>query len=129
MTVARDTYISRMLARVGWQTLPDADRRRRRRGALPGARPATSRGSATVERVLLSSEPFAFRPQHRQAAQALCPAARVRRVDGELLSWYGARAAAGLRYLRALADDDNARAALVRPDAAQPSLAWTSSSR
>jgi hypothetical protein len=36
------------------------------------------------------------------AAQALCPHARVRLVDGELLSWYGARTAAGLRYLRQL---------------------------
>ena len=38
----------------------------------------------------------------------LCPAARVIRVDGELLSWYGSRAVAGLRYLDTLADDDNA---------------------
>ena len=69
MTVARDTYLSRMLARIGWQTLPDADRRLRRRRALPDADRQTSRGSATVERVLLSSEPFAFqdRPRRRRA--------------------------------------------------------------
>jgi hypothetical protein len=30
----------------------------------------------------------------------------VRRVDGELLSWYGPRAVAGLRYLRDLAGYD-----------------------
>ena len=41
---------------------------------------------------------------------ALCPEARVLRVDGELLSWYGPRAVAGLRYLRALADDNVAPA-------------------
>jgi hypothetical protein len=53
--------------------------------------------------VLLSSEPFPFGAGHEAAAQALCPLARVQRVDGELISWYGPRAAAGLRYLRELA--------------------------
>jgi hypothetical protein len=35
----------------------------------------------------------------------LAPQARVQLVDGELLSWYGPRAVAGLRYLRELAAD------------------------
>jgi hypothetical protein len=33
----------------------------------------------------------------------LCPTASVQLVDGELLSWYGPRAAQGLDYLRDLA--------------------------
>ena len=110
MTVARDTYISRMLARVGWLTLPGRDG-----GATGAARyPALAGGEpwlAEVERVLLSSEPFAFGAAHAAEARALCPQARVQHVDGELLSWYGARAVAGLAYLRALADD-NGRAAV-----------------
>jgi hypothetical protein len=56
--------------------------------------------------VLLSSEPFAFEARHVAAAQALCPGATIQRVDGELLSWYGARAVAGLAYLRTLGDDN-----------------------
>ena len=110
MTVARDTYLSRMLARVGWQTLPAVSGGRTgaaRYPALAGSEPWL----ADVEQVLLSSEPFAFRAEHVAAAGALCPAARVRRVDGELLSWYGARAVAGLAYLRTLADDNDAPAA------------------
>jgi hypothetical protein len=106
MTVARDTYLSRMLARIGWQTLPDATggyAGAARYPRLTGAEPWLG----AVERVLLSSEPFAFGDRHVAEAQALCPDARVRCVDGELLSWYGPRAIAGLRYLRALADDDN----------------------
>lgn len=102
MTVARDTYIARMLARIGWQTLPAVEG-----GASGAARYPALRGDepwlADVHRVLLSSEPFAFDDGHARAAQALCPRARVQRVDGELLSWYGARAVAGLRYLRELA--------------------------
>ena len=55
-----------------------------------------------VEQVLLSSEPYAFTRTHVSQAQALCPRARVRLVDGEALSWYGVRTAPGLRYLRQL---------------------------
>jgi hypothetical protein len=55
-----------------------------------------------VAQVLLPSEPYAFGPSHVAQAQALCPQARVHCVDGELLSWYGPRAAQGLRYLRSL---------------------------
>jgi len=107
MTVARDTYLSRMLARVGWQTLPDAVggyAGAARYPALTGSEPWLG----AVEQVLLSSEPFAFQDRHLEEAAALCPAARVRRVDGELLGWYGSRAVEGLRYLRALADDNGA---------------------
>jgi ABC-type Fe3+-hydroxamate transport system substrate-binding protein len=101
MTVARDTYISRLLACVGWQTLPAQDG-----GEHGAARYPALRGDepwlAGVREVLLSSEPYAFSHEHVAQAQALCPQARVRLVDGELLSWYGPRTAAGLRYLREL---------------------------
>ena len=105
MTVARDTYLSRMLARIGWLTLPavhGGESGAARYPALAGDEPWLH----SVERVLLSSEPFSFTASHVAAAQALCPQAAVQRVDGELLSWYGARAVAGLAYLRALADDN-----------------------
>lgn len=104
MTVARDTYISRMLARVGWQTWPAVDG-----GPTGAARYPVVSGDeawlAEVDEVLLSSEPYRFTAEHLAAAAALCPRARVRLVDGELLSWYGPRAVPGLRYLRALVED------------------------
>ena len=103
MTVARDTYLSRMLARVNWHTLPDAAG-----GPSGAARYPVVQGTeawlADVQQVLLSSEPYRFGEQHVEAARALCPNATVKRVDGELLSWYGARAVPGLRYLRELAN-------------------------
>lgn len=103
MTVARDTYISRMLARVGWHTLPDAHG-----GAHGAARYPVLHGNepwlGDVQRVLLSSEPYRFSEAHFDEVRTLCPNADMQRVDGELLSWYGARAVAGLRYLRELAD-------------------------
>lgn len=116
MTVARDTYLSRMLARVHWATLPDQTG-----GASGAARYPVLTGAepwlAQVESVLLSSEPYRFDHRHLEEAARLCPNARVQRVDGELLSWYGARAVPGLRYLRELADTA-ARAAPVSTDRA-----------
>ena len=103
MTVARDTYLAAMLARVGWRTLPEVH------GGVSGAaRYPLVRGDepwlADVQEVLLSSEPYCFTAQHLAEARALCPNADARLVDGELLSWYGARAIGGLRYLREIAD-------------------------
>ena len=103
MTVARDTYISRLLAKVGWRTLPALDG-----GAHGAARYPVLHGSEPwlpdVRELLLSSEPYPFDASDVAQAQALCPRSRVRLVDGALLSWYGSRTAAGLRYLRRLAD-------------------------
>lgn len=97
MTVARDTYISRMLGSAGGQTWPGVD------GGPKGAsRYPVVQGDepwlAEMEEVWLSSEPYHFTSDHFAPAQSLCPRAQVRLVDGELLSWYGPRAAAGLRY-------------------------------
>jgi hypothetical protein len=103
MTVARDTYLSSMLARVNWHTLPDVQ------GGVSGAaRYPVVHGHepwlARVDRVLLSSEPYAFGERHLAEARRLCPNATATLVDGEMLSWYGARAVQGLRYLRGLAE-------------------------
>ncbi len=103
MTVARDTYIARLLAHVNWCTLPDldgGDRGAARYPTLNGREPWLAR----VREVLLASEPYAFTAAHLDEARALCPNARARLVDGELLSWYGPRTVAGLRYLRRLID-------------------------
>jgi len=103
MTVARDTYIARLLARVGWLTLPD-----QLGGPSGAARYPVMSGRepwlATARQVLLPSEPYRFDERHIAEVQALCPQARVRLVDGEWLSWYGPRAAAALRHLRGLRD-------------------------
>ncbi len=96
MTVSRDTYISRTLALVGWETVPEEATTR-----YPELDPAAVAGS--VDRVLLSSEPYRFREKHLAEVEALVPGARVSLIDGEMTSWYGSRAIAGLRYLGAYA--------------------------
>ncbi len=109
MTVAQDTYISQMLDLIGWSTLPAVT------GGdglnTPGAtRYPVLRGDevwlAKVQRVLLSSEPYSFGPAHVHEVQAWLPHTKVQLVDGEMLSWYGSRAVAGLDYLRTLSSVD-----------------------
>ena len=97
MTVARDTYISRMLATVGWDSY----------AAKSEARyPSIDLTPALLERidfVLLSSEPYSFRERHCVEILDLLPAGshtRVALIDGAMTSWYGSRAIQGLAYLR-----------------------------
>lgn len=101
MTVARDTYISTLLAEAGWTTWPDVQGGEQGAGRYP-ALAGDEAWLGDVDRVLLSSEPYRFGAEHIAEAQALCPRARVQLVDGELLSWWGARGAAGLDYLGGL---------------------------
>ena len=96
MTVSRDTYVSRMLALVKWETVPAdcADRYPKielNSDVLDGARI-----------VLLSSEPYLFREAHvaELRADPLLAQKRIALVDGEMTAWYGSRAIEGLRYLR-----------------------------
>jgi ABC-type Fe3+-hydroxamate transport system substrate-binding protein len=92
MTVARATYVSATLAEVGWDTLPER---------APLRYPALDDDASPwrdAARILLSTEPYAFRPRdvRELAARWRKP---VHLVDGEWTSWYGARAGAGLRSL------------------------------
>ena len=95
MTVARDTYVSATLARAGCDTLPA---RATQRYPDRGRRRAAWRDA---ERILLSSEPYAFRARDAAALARALEQARATLIDGEWTSWYGARAIAGLRALRA----------------------------
>ena len=98
MTVSRDTYIARMLELAGmrqWQA-PDNDRRY----------PVFAWSDALVEgidEILLSSEPYRFTEAHVDAIERQT-GKPARLVDGEMMSWYGSRAIAGLRYLHSLRD-------------------------
>nr|WP_246344953.1 helical backbone metal receptor [Conexibacter arvalis] len=92
MTVAPDTYIARTLALVGWRTLP-------RPAADRYPEVALAEVAGAVDRVLLSSEPYHFKERHIAEVSAVLPDAAVELIDGEMTSWYGSRAIAGLRYL------------------------------
>lgn len=100
MTVSRDTYIARTLAAVGWDAVELAGNERYPKIQL------TPELLSGVDRVLLSTEPYAFREKHlEEVRNLLLPVTRHRSpvtvslIDGEMTSWYGSRAIEGLRHL------------------------------
>lgn len=96
MTVSADTYIGAMLHELGWQVAPLAQ---------DGSRyPRFAWSQELVDQldaVLLSSEPYRFTEEHADALERQI-GKPVLLVDGEMMSWYGSRALAGVRYLREL---------------------------
>ncbi|WBS04284.1 helical backbone metal receptor [Pseudoduganella sp. SL102] len=95
MTVSRGTYIAAMLAEIGW-SVPDLGTARYPRFEWNDAL------VADIDQVLLSTEPYRFTEAHADALEKQV-GKPVQLVDGEMMSWYGSRALAGLSYLRALA--------------------------
>lgn len=102
MTVTSHTFISHMLGTVGLQSVPvstgcapasDADRY----PVLSCAQMA----ALSPRAVLLSSEPYRFRPAHFEEISKIngLDATPCRLIDGEMTSWYGPRAIKGLDYL------------------------------
>jgi len=99
MTVDRTTYISQMLAHVNWLTVParSVDR-------YPSIEMDETLLSQ-VDLVLFASEPFPFSEKRVAQFRADFPAhaGKAVSIDGEMISWYGSRAIAGLRYALQLA--------------------------
>jgi ABC-type Fe3+-hydroxamate transport system substrate-binding protein len=96
MTVSKETYIASMLAELGWR-VPDL-------GADRYPRFAWSQDLVDgLDAVLLSTEPYRFTEDHADALEKQV-GIPVFLVDGEMMSWYGSRALAGLRYLRTVRD-------------------------
>jgi ABC-type Fe3+-hydroxamate transport system substrate-binding protein len=91
MTISPETYISETLGLFNWRTVPTTTDERY---------PQVDLAAAEVDRVLLSSEPFHFKEHHVPEVEALVPGAKVSLIDGEMTSWYGSRAIAGVDYLR-----------------------------
>ena len=96
MTVSRDTYVSRMLALVKWETVP---------AECSDRYPKVQLDSGVLDAadaVLLSSEPYSFREGHvaELRAEPLLAKKRIALIDGAMTAWYGSRAIEGLGYLR-----------------------------
>jgi ABC-type Fe3+-hydroxamate transport system substrate-binding protein len=92
MTVSRETYVAATLARAGLDTVET------RSDARYPVVAEDDEAWRDAQRILLSTEPYAFRPRDVEAMQRARdrPAALV---DGEWTSWYGVRAIEGLHAL------------------------------
>ena len=94
MTVNADTFVSALLADAGGQNVFASQANR-----YPVVTPEEL-AAAEPDIVLLSTEPFPFKPSHADELARLSGVARerIQIVDGELLSWHGSRTPAGIDY-------------------------------
>lgn len=92
MAVTPGTYIDALLQLAGGANILPASAVR-----YPEVDAATL---GQADHILLSSEPFPFAEKHRAelARETGLPTSRLRLVDGQLLSWHGARTLEGLSY-------------------------------
>jgi ABC-type Fe3+-hydroxamate transport system substrate-binding protein len=95
MVAAAGTFIDEMLTRAGFRNV-FANLAR-----YPEITPEQLQAAAP-RRILLSSEPYPFSEKHLTEFRAICPAAAISIVDGELFSWYGSRLLESAAYLRSL---------------------------
>jgi ABC-type Fe3+-hydroxamate transport system substrate-binding protein len=95
MTVGGDTFIHSMIEAAGFENI-FAGKQRYPEVTLDDLR------VANCELLLLSSEPFPFKPKHREELQALLPNIKILLVDGEMFSWYGSRMAEAPAYFNKL---------------------------
>ncbi len=95
ISVGGDTFIHAMLELAGFQN----------RLAGMARYPAITEDDLRTLNprvVLLSSEPFPFKPDHCAAIQKILPDAVVRLADGEAFSWYGSRMQYAFEHFTAL---------------------------
>jgi len=94
MAAGADTFIDSQLRYLGFHNCVTA-------GRYPTLLPEEVR-DLKPDLVFLSSEPYPFKEKHIAELQALCPAAKVVLVDGEMFSWYGSRLLQAPAYFNAL---------------------------
>jgi len=95
MTVGNDTYIHALMQKCGLRNCYSDELRY----------PKTTLKIITKlnpELILLSSEPYPFKEQHRLELESLVPNSNVHLVDGEVFSWYGTRLIKKTTYLNNL---------------------------
>ena len=101
MSVSQDTYISKMLELINYNTVNFQSAER-----YPSIS-ETEFLSCNCDLILLSSEPYPFKEKHIAEIKTLCKNCdEVSLIDGEKISWYGSRAIKGLDYLREIAIKD-----------------------
>ncbi|MBC8082784.1 MAG: ABC transporter substrate-binding protein [Hymenobacter sp.] len=99
MVAASGTFIDDMLRRAGFSNVFS------RLGRYPEITPEQL-AAAAPQQILLSSEPYPFGEKHVAEFRAICPAAQVRIVDGELFSWCGSRLRHSAAYFQSLLPAD-----------------------
>lgn len=95
MAAGGDTFIHEMLGAAGFDNMYASGSR------YPEISPEEL-ARAQPEMILLPSEPYPFAEKHIAAIREICPASRIRLVDGEMFSWYGSRLLLAGKYFSEL---------------------------
>lgn len=95
MAAGGDTFIGDLLQRLGLANVFEA------RSRYPELS-LDDLAAATPDVILLSSEPYPFKPAHGAEIAAALPQARIVPVDGEMFCWPGSRLLAAAGYFREL---------------------------
>ena len=101
MVAGADTFINDMMEWAGFRNLISEAR-------YPELTDEMVR-QLQPEFILLSSEPFPFKEEHRSAYQERFPDSEVVLVDGEMFSWYGSRMVKAKAYFDELMELHNGR--------------------
>lgn len=95
MAAGGDTFIHEMLGVAGFDNIY----------ASKSRYPEISPEELARDRpgiILLPSEPYPFAEKHMNAIREICPASRIRLVDGEMFSWYGSHLLLAGKYFSEL---------------------------
>ncbi len=95
ITVGSGTYVAAMLAAAGIRAVPPEEGLYPRIADLP-------RAAASVDWLLLTSEPYPFAEEHVAALRAELGRSTVALIPGEAVAWYGSHVIAGLDDLIAV---------------------------
>lgn len=100
MTIGGDTFIHSMLHVAGFNNT-FADQQRYPEISIEQIK------AVKPEVLLLPSEPFPFKEKHAEEFQQQLPHTKIKRVDGELFSWYGSRLLKAPAYFEHLQKEIN----------------------
>jgi ABC-type Fe3+-hydroxamate transport system substrate-binding protein len=96
MSINSDTFIYEMLILNGWENIITTSDSRY---------PEISEEEVKFlqpDYIFLSSEPFPFKENHKNAIEQQFPNSKVVLVDGEMFSWYGSRLLKASQYFKSL---------------------------
>lgn len=99
MVVGADTFIDSVLQKCGFDNVA-----RQWEGRYPVLDEVEISAKKNLL-VLLSTEPYPFKPVHIADIQKIMPSAIVRIVDGEMFSWYGSHMIGVENYMNMLLQD------------------------
>lgn len=99
MAAGKNTFIGHMLELCGFENCLKEQHAR-----YPSLREVDIKNYAP-DVVLLSSEPYPFKEQHKNTIKQILPKSTVVFVDGEMFSWYGSRLTQAPAYFNQLIEE------------------------